>query len=532
MARKASLVVRAEIERLDERGYGVFRLLPGTPVWREPLPEALPAAEGGTGAPPERGEPPGTTADSGLQPGTGAAPAPAPEPFAGKPREVAVPFALPGEQVWVRVHRRARRRSALWGEVLGWIAAHPQRTRARCLHFGTCGGCALQHAAYALQLELKRERVRQLLAHRGLVVPVEPVLGMEEPWGYRNKMEFAFRPDGRPGLHARGSFRTVFPLSQCHIAHPDIDRVREEVAAWTAAYGLPGYDKRTHQGLLRHLVVRKAFATGELLAALVATEPPDAYAGALEALAGSLRRTCPGLRGLLWVENRNPADAVMVERLHVVVGEPYIEEELGGFRYRIELETFFQTNPRQAERLLAQALRFARELAGEEPLPLAVDLFSGVGTFTLPLARLARRAVGIEIVAASVEAARANAQRNGVDNALFIQGDAGEGLRRLLRQGGSVPLLLLDPPRSGAGPKALKAIAEAAPRGIVYVSCNPQTFADDAAFLAEKGYALQSVAPVDMFPHTPHVELVACLVRRNPRAAAPAPSGVRPPGKP
>ncbi|PTQ52198.1 MAG: RNA methyltransferase, TrmA family [Brockia lithotrophica] len=497
------LWVRERIRELDEQGQGRFRLEPGTPGW-EGL-EGLPpfgdsrAAEGDD----LRGRP----SDQSVSGANRA--------YRGKPRDVVVPYVLSGEEVFVRVDLRPQKKGVLrgWPEVV--LVSHGDRVAPRCKHFGVCGGCMLQHAAYELQLAYKEDKVRRLLIAQGISdAVVHPIRGMAHPWGYRNKMEFTFRPDGIPGLHARGMYREVLPLSECHIAHPDIDRVREVVGLWARERGLPGYDKDRHAGLLRHLVVRKAFATGELLVALVATEAPDGYASSLTELGAELRRTFPGLRGLLWAENRSLSDAVQVERLHVLEGRPYIEELLGGFRYRLELETFFQTNPLQAEALVSTALAYVREALDPAAKALVVDLYSGVGTFTLPLARVAERAVGIEVVSASVEAARRNAAQNAVTNVEFRRADAGEGLGQLLREWGRTPsLLLLDPPRAGAGTRTVRAVLAAAPDAIVYVSCNPATFAEDAARFTVGGYALVSVTPVDMFPHTPHVELVA-LFRR------------------
>ncbi|RKQ83678.1 23S rRNA (uracil(1939)-C(5))-methyltransferase RlmD [Brockia lithotrophica] len=494
------LWVRARIRELDEQGYGRFRLETGTPGWE--WAEGVPPFEGPLPIGEEFLRQPAESVGNRT--------------YRGKPRDVVVPYVLPGEEVLVRVDLRPQKKGLLrgWPETI--LSPHDGRVLPRCRHFGACGGCALQHAAYELQLAYKEEKVRRLLSAQGMRdVSISPIRGMAHPWGYRNKMEFTFRSDGIPGLHAKGTYREILPLSECHIAHPDIDRVREIVGKWARERGLPGYDKDRHSGLLRHLVVRKAFATGELLVALVATETPDGYASSLAELGAELRRTFPGLRGLLWAENRSLSDAVQVERLHVLEGRPYIEELLGGFRYRLELETFFQTNPLQAEVLVSTALAYVREVLDSSANALVVDLYSGVGTFTLPLARVAERVVGIEVVPASVEAARRNAAQNAVANVEFRLADAGEGLQRLLREWGRAPsLLLLDPPRAGAGARTVRTVIDAAPEAVVYVSCNPATFAEDAARLMDGGYALVSVIPVDMFPHTPHVELVA-LFRRT-----------------
>jgi len=432
------------------------------------------------------------------------------------PRPVPVPYTIPGERVRVFLPKKTRRGKGREARLLDVVEPHPARITPRCPHFTRCGGCVWQHLGYKEQLAAKEAHVKACFAAAGLDAGVvKPVLGMDEPWHYRNKMEFTFSPDWRLGLHAPGDFGTVIPLEECYIAGEEMVEAARVVSRWALEYGLRGYDKRRHEGLLRHLMVRQSRATRELMVALFATETPDALAetapAALEELKGRLRERCAPLASLLWIVNRGLADKADVEEMYCLDGRDYIWDELCGFRYRLKPQTFFQVNPVQAERLVDIALRQARP----QPDERMIDLFCGVGTFSLPFARRVRGLIGIEIVEASVEAARQNAADNGVANARFIAADARRGLDEVLRDHPGVDLLLLDPPRSGAGGKVMRKIGRARPERVVYVSCNPATLAEDCAALLPFGYELVEAQPVDMFPHTVHVECVVTLIYKG-----------------
>lgn len=434
----------------------------------------------------------------------------------GRLRPVAVPYTLPGETVravltdWrLKGHRIAAVRTVL--------ERHPARIDPRCPHFGTCGGCTWQHVDYAAQVAFKTERVRDLLEAHGLPTDVvRPAIGMDEPWHYRNKMEFTFAPDGALGLNRLGHYDRPVPLDVCYIAHPHMFRMAAETAAWAREHGLPGYDKRRHEGLLRYLMVRRARSDGAVLVALFAARPPDdpALQAAARDWVARLQAAADDagfrLAGLYWVAYGGLSDAVGYDDVRLLAGEGFLVDTLGGMRYRLLPQTFFQTNPVQAEALLEAALA----LAEPEPDMRAIDLFSGVGTFTLPLARKVSAAVGVELVPESVEAAWENARENAVPNVTFLADDVRRGLDRAVEHlGGRVDLLFLDPPRSGAGGKVMRKIGRLGPPVVIYVSCNPETFAPDVRELSAFGYRLVAVQPVDMFPQTAHVELVARLER-------------------
>ncbi|NCU17179.1 23S rRNA (uracil(1939)-C(5))-methyltransferase RlmD [Pallidibacillus pasinlerensis] len=429
----------------------------------------------------------------------------------GNPKKLrlTVPQTLPGEKVEVTVDKpEKRRRKAILQRV---IEPHPERIIPLCLHFDRCGGCVWQHWEYTGQLKGKTDYVKGTLEAEGFDPNlVKDTIGMNNPWHYRNKMEFTFAPDGSLGLHEQGNWRKIIPLETCLIAGDLMVDSAMEVAAWAKDHQLPGYNKDTHEGLLRHLMVRQSFATGELMVALFATEAPE---GKLEAaktdLINRLTEKFPQAKSVLWLENRDWADRTQSEKTHILAGRDFIYDEMAGFRYRLWFDTFFQTNPTQAQKLVELAIEMGEPKKTEK----MIDLFCGVGTFSLPFATKVKELYGIEIVEKSIESAKRNAKDNDVENTGFLAKDARHGIDQVLEEFGNPELLLLDPPRSGAGGKVMRKIGRSQPDRIVYVSCNPETFATDIKELVPFGYKLVTVQPVDLFPHTVHVELVSLLVK-------------------
>lgn len=420
-----------------------------------------------------------------------------------------VPHTLPGETVQVFVNEPHRRRQQ--AKVKQILNPHPERIEALCPHFERCGGCVWQHWRYSGQLEQKTKMVKDAIASQGFNPDlVKPTIGMEEPWHYRNKMEFTFAPDGSLGLHEQGNFRKIIPLETCYIANEAMSDLAVVVGKWAKAHQLPGYNKDTHEGLLRHLMVRMSFATGEIMLGLFATKPPIGdLEEPIQELVEKVKEEYPQVQSFLWLENTQWADRTQAEKSHVLLGRDFIYDELAGYRYRLWYDTFFQTNPTQAEKLVELALEMAKPKATEK----MIDLFCGVGTFSLPFASRVKELAGIEIVETSIESAKRNAQDNGISNTYFLAMDARRGIDQVIETFGTPDLLLLDPPRSGAGGKVMRKIGRAKPSRIVYVSCNPETFATDIKELAPFGYELQVVQPVDLFPHTYHVECVVLMTR-------------------
>ncbi|GHI00750.1 23S rRNA (uracil(1939)-C(5))-methyltransferase RlmD [Neobacillus kokaensis] len=426
-----------------------------------------------------------------------------------KKLRLTIPQTLLWEKVRVTVDQPERRRRKAMPEEI--LEAHAERTAPQCPHFEKCGGCVWQHWEYQGQLKQKTDHVKHAIGTQGFAPElVLDTIGMDEPWRYRNKMEFTFAPDGTLGLHEQGNFRKIISLETCLIAGKEMVEAAMEVAGWAKTHQLTGYNKDLHEGLLRHLMVRQSFATGEIMLALFATEAPaDHLKEAADDLVQRITQKFPQVKSLLWLENTDWADRTQSEKSHILAGRDFIYDEMDGYRFRLWFDTFFQTNPTQAQKLVDLAIEMGQPKKTEK----MIDLFCGVGTFSLPFADRVGKLAGIEIVETSIESAKRNAKDNGIENTYFLARDARNGIDQVLESFGTPELLLLDPPRSGAGGKVMRKIGRAKPERIVYVSCNPDTFATDIKELEAFGYTLKVVQPVDLFPHTVHVECVAQLVR-------------------
>lgn len=430
---------------------------------------------------------------------------------------VFVPFAAPGDRVRARVTRvRSRYVEA---ELVQVLAPSPSRVDPPCPAFARCGGCALQHLRYDEQLEWKRRWVQDSLERIGRLrgVAVSPTLAAEPPWSYRNKATIPLRRrQGRieAGFFAPRSHELVpFPEAGCAIQHPRIDAVVAAAAEWLDGPGraVEAYDPATGRGLLRHLVVRVGFRTGEVLAGVVVHGRE--FPGERE-FAAHLAARVPGLVGVVKNVNTQWINAVLGPRTETLHGRPYLIDELAGLRFRISLASFFQVNPRQTERLYEIALAAAAP-SGDE---WVIDAYSGTGTLALLAARrLGRggRVTAVEILPQAVADARDNARLNGIEGVEFIVGAAERVLPTLAaRAAGRPATVILDPPRKGCAEDVLEACLRLRPERIVYISCNPATLARDLGRLCGTGaYRVDAVQPVDMFPHTAHVEVVAAVRR-------------------
>lgn len=383
------------------------------------------------------------------------------------------------------------------------------RVAARCPHFGSCGGCQWQDVDYHAQARAKAAIIAERLQDLGGAgaPPVRPILAADDPWYFRNKMEFSFQPPDRLGLHRQGRWDEVVDLQVCYLQSQRSVDIMRVVREFTRQHGLACYDRRTHEGFLRHLVIREGKATGEVMVALITA--PGSLPQA-QALVHALVTRVAGVTSILWAVNPTKSDAVEVTEVQVLHGRPFIYERLGGLTFKLGLLTFFQTNTAQAERMVDVVRQYAR-LTGTEQL---VDLYCGVGTFALTLAGRAAQVVGVEAVPGAVEAARENAALNGIANATFAVADAVQ-LEHVLTPGQRPDVLVLDPPRAGAGAKVMAQIIRLAPSRVVYVSCNPATLAPDLRVLRAGGYEIVAIQPVDLFPHTPHVECVVSAQRAS-----------------
>jgi 23S rRNA (uracil1939-C5)-methyltransferase len=369
-------------------------------------------------------------------------------------------------------------------------------------------GAPWQVIPYATQLEIKQEQVDDSLRRIGKLdgYELEPIIPAVQEWRYRNKLEYSFGTDeaGRLicGFHAPGRWEEIIEVTDCMLASEAGNRAREEVVAWCRAQGLGAYDRRTNEGFLRNLVVREGRRTGEIQVRLVTST------GKLDS--DSLITAVPSANGLLWTRLDSVGETTIGGQTALLSGGEQLEEELGGLRVSISAEAFFQTNTEMAERLYALAIEYA-ELKGYERL---YDLYCGIGTIGLLMAPRVAELWGLEIVEDAIADAIKNARSNEIDNAHFFAGDVRLVLGQLVEKAGRPDVLVVDPPRAGLSQKVVRRVIEAAPKRIVYVSCNPTTLAPNAAQLVEAGYELTKVRPVDMFPQTPHVECVAQLERR------------------
>lgn len=411
----------------------------------------------------------------------------------------------PGDLVRARLTKV--KRTFAEAEVVHIEEPGPGRVPARCPHFGPCGGCLWQHVDYQTQARAKEAIVAESLAHLGGLhdLPIRPILAVDEPWYYRNKMEFSFQPPAVLGLHRRGRWDALIDIDVCFLESPVAVEIVREVRAFVRARGISCYNPRTHEGFLRHLVIREGKSTGEVMVGIV-TAPGEFPDG--RPLAAALVRAHPEIASIVWATNVSPGDAVQVSGLQMLHGRPHIFERLRELTFKIGFLTFFQTNTVQAERMI-DLVRTLAALTGNERV---LDLYCGVGTFALALAHRAHHVTGIEVEPASVEAARENAALNRISNVTFHAAPARQ-LAEFVGGDGVPDVVVLDPPRAGAGTHVMQQLGHLAPARIIYVSCNPTTLAPDLRDLVPCGYSITAVQPVDLFPHTYHVECVVRLDR-------------------
>ena len=413
---------------------------------------------------------------------------------------------LPGDRVRARVTKVQRRHAeALATDVL---QPSPLRVDAPCKHYPECGGCRFQDLAYEAQVESKAAQVADALRRIGGIAepPLEPIVPAEEIFHYRNKLEYSFtQTDDGPalGFHRAGRWDQILDIEYCWLTTDLGNAIRNAVRDWARTDRLVAYDQAEHTGYLRHLVVREGRNTGQMLVQLVtgAGEKFDT-GGFVDTL-----RAFPEVRSIHWSVNDGPAEVTNLPT-KLLWGEDAIEEELGGLRFRVRPNAFLQTNTRMAEQLY----RVAREFAALEGKETVYDLYCGIGTIGLTLAQDALTVWGVDISEESIACALENADLNGIGNAAFFAGNVGQVLEELHERAGDPDVVVVDPPRAGLAGKALKRLGEIGAPRIVYVSCNPTTLAGDLKRLRDDyGYTLRRARPVDMFPHTPHVECVSLL---------------------
>ncbi len=437
---------------------------------------------------------------------------------------VFIPFGAPGDVADIRIVKK--KKSYAEGQIARLITPGAIRTEPRCEHFGICGGCRWQHLPYDFQLRCKQQQVMDALQRIAKVELPEimSIKGSAEIWAYRNKMEYTFSnrcwltfeqlasgeefPDrDAAGFHIPGSFDKVLDIKACHLQDDLGNRIRLFVKNFGKERGWSFYDLKGQHGLLRTLMLRIASTSEVMVVMAFGEDDRDKIAQLLDAMKDAF----PEITSLMYTVNTKVNDSMGDLDIHLWSGKEYIEEEMEGLKFRVGPKSFYQTNSRQAYELYKVARDFAR-LTGDE---LVYDLYTGTGTIANFVSRDARHVIGIEYVADAIEDAKINSERNSITNTEFYAGDMKDVLTdEFISVHGRPDVMIVDPPRAGMHGDVVDVILRAEPARIVYVSCNPATQARDIALLDEK-YAVEAVQPVDMFPHTQHVENVVALVRRD-----------------
>lgn len=435
---------------------------------------------------------------------------------------VFVPYCVPGDVADLQVTRK--KHSFMEARVERVVKPSDKRCESVCKHYGVCGGCKWQILPYSEQLRWKQQQVTDNLVRIGKVdLPeIEPILGSEAVYGYRNKLEFTFadhkwltaeqmreKVPFEPGLgfHIPNCFDKVLDIEECHLMPEVNNRLRNRVRAYAIAEGMTFYNEHTHEGMLRTLIVRMNDA-GEVMVVVVFGEEMNEKSRGLMAM---IQSEFEEVVSLWYCVNKKMNDTIGDQELVLYAGKDHLIETMEELRFKIRPKSFYQTNTRQALRLY----EVAREFAGLTGKETVYDLYTGTGTIAQFVARQARQVIGIEYVEDAIEDARLNAQMNGIDNVRFFAGDMKDILtREFISEQGQPDVVITDPPRAGMHEDVVKVLLEAAPKRIVYVSCNPATQARDVNLLAAD-YAVRRVQPVDMFPQTQHVENVVLMEREN-----------------
>jgi 23S rRNA (uracil1939-C5)-methyltransferase len=422
-----------------------------------------------------------------------------------------VPLTVPGDVAKIKV--TSKKSNHALGELVSLLKPSQHRVTAPCPIFDVCGGCTWQNIMYQAQLKFKEQILRSTLEHLGSAqhITIHPIRPSPEIWHYRNKMDYTFGSDAahrvKIGFHKVDDFVEIIDVKRCFIHPAPFDRVLAIVREFALKANATCYDPRTHQGTLRHLIVREGKRTGEMLVVLLTH---DQELREVDSLARDIQAEVPAVKGFLWGVNRRVGDIAVMEQEVLRVGEPFITERVDSLEFGISAFSFFQTNTVAAEQLY-RLIREVGEFTGAENL---FDAYCGTGTIGILCADRVKNVFGVESQVEAVWDARANAARNRRTNCLFLAGEMRKALPLLLSFiSAAIDRVVVDPPRGGMDKKSLRRIIELDAPLLIYVSCNPTTLARDCVTLKEAGYRLESVHPVDMFPHTYHIEAVARFVR-------------------
>ena len=418
-----------------------------------------------------------------------------------------IPDAVTGDLVDVKMLKV--KKNMAYGKVIQMVRPSENRSETLCPITGKCGGCQLQHINYESQLEWKRKKVYNAITRIGGIkdVQVEPTLGMENPYYYRNKAQYPIRKIGdeiQIGFFASRSHR-VIDWDRCVIQDARCEEIIKAVKAFLQEENISIYDETSHKGLVRHLIIKTAYYTKEIMVALVinGNKLPKS-----EKLIAKLE-VIPEIKSLLINQNKRQTNVILGDEVEVLKGKDYIIDQIGDLSFKISLLSFFQVNPLQTKVLYDKALEYA-ELTGEETV---WDAYCGIGSISLFLAQKAKKVYGVEIVEPAIVNARENAALNQVSNVEFFVGKAEEVIPEEYQQGIVADTIVVDPPRKGCDTKLLDTLVEMSPKKIVYVSCDPATLGRDLGYLVERGYCVEKVQPVDMFAHSTHVETVVLMTK-------------------
>ena len=423
--------------------------------------------------------------------------------------------ALVGDIVRVKVIKAKKKFG--YGRLLEVMKPSPWRVEPACDCARQCGGCQIQHCSYEKQLAWKEKKVRDCLQRIGGFeeIPMEPIMGMDEPYHYRNKAQYpvGYDKEGNPvaGFYA-GRTHSIIPNTECAIQHPCNHMILETILAFMKQYDIPAYEEKKHTGLVRHILTRVGKYTGEVMVCLIINGNKLPHQDKLVEMLKKATdvETTYKIKSICLNINKDKTNRILGEKVVPIYGQTYIEDRIGAITYRISPLSFYQVNPEQTQKLYGTALEYA-DLKGNE---VVWDLYCGIGTISLFLAQKAAKVCGVEIVPQAIEDARENADRNGFTNTEFFVGAAEDVVPEQYEQsGGSLraDVVTLDPPRKGCDEKLLRTVVRMEPKRIVYVSCDPATLARDLKYLCGEGYELKRVRACDMFGHSSHVETVCLL---------------------
>ena len=421
---------------------------------------------------------------------------------------VFIPNAIAGERCRVRIEKVGKTWAA--GKLTELLEKSPHRVNRECPVAKLCGGCDFWHMDYEEECRLKADRVRQALNRIGGEALEEmPILAAPTCYGYRNKAQYPTA--SQKGRVFAGFFRAgthqVVENDRCLILPEETDKVKEIVISYVNQFHISAYDEETHKGLLRHIYVRRGAVSGQVLVCLVCNGRKLPHVNSLvEKL-----KAVPGFTSLVLAVNTRPGNAILGDEFITLYGPGYIEDTLCGLTFRLSPRSFYQVNHHQAQRLYEAAISQAQITKDD----LVLDLYCGVGTITLAMAKAAGKVIGVEVIEQAVQDAKENALCNGIENAEFFCSDAGKAALELEAKGIRPDVIVVDPPRKGLNTDTIEALDRMSPRRIVYVSCDPATLARDVALLKERGYKLQNAMAADLFPRCAHVESVVCLSREK-----------------